>query len=264
MPASCCPSSAWPALKQDVSFVGKVEKFDGIEVYRTTGSVPADKVAKDRVIYHFYDIFGLRGGRSMKLCDTFADLFECEVIFIDGNVIDGEVKIMDHEKMDTVVEWLGTIPWAKMKSNYYTSMDKIEEAAGGCNRAIAITSTCWGSLVNFKVSGSDGSSHKWAKNIKCGVNYHPSVQVCGFEGEDPLEVASTVSCPQLLLPCKDDHEMYDGAILEKLPKGSKTENFRDMAHGFVSRGEMNYEVSGRFVKAMELTTAFFKENGFGK
>jgi dienelactone hydrolase len=243
-----------------------VEKFPvngvDIEVYRTKGSVSDADLKKDKVIYHFYDIFGLRGGRSMVFADTLADIFKCEVVFIDGSVVDGKVMIMNPDEMDKVLDFLGQIPWAKMKQNYYTVMDKLEAEHDNA-RTIATTGTCWGALAGFHVSGADGASHPWAKNIKCGANYHPSVQVCGFEKQDPLELGKSVTCPQLLLPCKDDHEMYNKALVDVLPAGSQTHDFRDQAHGFLIRGDVSdATVSKRITEALELTIEFFKKHGF--
>jgi len=262
---ACCPPSAWPALKQDASFVGKVEQIEGVDVYRTTGN--CKEPASDKVIYHFYDIFGHNGGRQMVFCDTLADLFKCEVVYIDGNVIDGKKMVMDEAEFpEKVMDFLGSIPWAKMKDNYYKVMDSLEKDA---SRKIAMTSTCWGSLAGFKLSGAEGTAHKWANKIMCGACYHPSVQCCGFEGEDPLELGRSVQSPQIMFPCKDDPEMYDGPLIDILngngkgATGSETHDFRDQAHGFMTRGDVQDEVvAKRMTEAVELTYKFFTANGF--
>lgn len=255
---SCCPPSAWPALAPDANCAGKVEQVQGVDVYRTTGG--CKEPAKDKVIYHFYDIFGLEGGRSRQFCDTLAELFKCEVIFIDGNVIDGKKMIMNPNEMDKVVEFLASIPWAKMKDNYYKVVDELEK---GQTRSIAMTSTCWGTVAHYKLAGTEGSSHEWHARIKVGATWHPSLQVVGFEKEDPLEVGKGVASPQLVCPCKDDDAMYDGPLIDVLPKGTKRSDYRDQAHGFIVRGDPKDEaVKARITEAVTETYDFFKANGF--
>ena len=64
--------------------------------------------------------------------------------------------------------------------------------------------TCWGCYPLFHLCGET-----FAKpNYVAGINFHPSVRVAGFFGEDEFAMAKALKVPQFLLPCGDDPDQY--------------------------------------------------------
>lgn len=126
--------------------------------------------------------------------------------------------------------------------------------------AIGTVGTCWGAWVVLKACASD--------KFKCGVSWHPSFQCAGVFGEKEEDIAELVKSPQLIMPAGGDlpNVMKDGEILKILrskPFGEACEHrfFKDVAHGFMTRGDLEKEETREAVKAgMELALAFLAKH----
>ena len=125
---------------------------------------------------------------------------------------------------------------------------------------VGIVGFCWGAFAVFECCQKENS-------FSVGVSLHPAIYIAEAFGHSPVKLAENITCPQLLLPAGNDKESDKpgGEVvnaLQKLPApigpASKSVEFPDMAHGWVTRGDVaNDPAIARDVDlAMKMTKDF--------
>ena len=117
--------------------------------------------------------------------------------------------------------------------------------------------TCWGAWAVFHTSALG--------KLACGVNCHPSVGLEGMFGGSDMALAELVTCPMMMLPAAGDSDnTKPGGDMQTLfdtkPFGADCvyQEFPEMQHGWVPRGDIADEAVARDVKlAMEMAKGFF-------
>lgn len=248
--AGCCPETALGnfVVPEDVPCKGKVEKLsNGMDAYVTGGP------SKTAVIVA-YDIFGFHAGRVKQICDTLAAEGHLVVLpdFYRGDNVEKGLS-RGEEKMD----------WIKGQSAPGPLLDTFENVllpyveSQGVER-VAAMGWCWGTWFVVKAGGTG--------RIVAGVAPHPShPKLAKFNGEEEDDVLAAVKCPLLLLPAGDDPESTKaGGANERVLKQQgfecKVQEFPDMKHGFISRGDINDPLIARDVQqAMSSAVSFLNE-----
>merc|ERR1712062_112534 len=92
-----------------------------------------------------------------------------------------------------------------------------------------------------------------AEQLICAAGVHPSI-VAGESGagKDPIGLSAKSNCPWMFFPCGDPNAggMSEGpeydvggklfeALEAKFPGNNRTRRFREMNHGFVTRGSIS-------------------------
>jgi len=116
---------------------------------------------------------------------------------------------------------------------------------------------CWGAWAVWHVAASD--------KIRCGVSIHPSLQVTRVHGEDLKQLTEQIKSPQLIIPCGNDsaNVKKDGEVVQWLQKKNlvQVEEFLNMKHGFVTRGDLRDDGTCREVqRALDLSMSFFRKH----
>jgi len=116
---------------------------------------------------------------------------------------------------------------------------------------------CYGAWAGFRAAQTG--------DFCVGVNAHPSLILEKFvwKGDDE-GLGKTAKCNMLLMPAKDDAPYYSpgGALLEALhangyTDSQATDEFRDQAHGFVTRGDLKDEVTcAQVTKALAMSKEY--------
>lgn len=120
---------------------------------------------------------------------------------------------------------------------------------------------CYGSYIVLKASATG--------KIHAGVSYHPShSKLSPVFGDEQAKIVEAVKCPQLYIVAGNDDASVkesglDHKILSQKPFGSQCvfKEFPEMAHGWVSRGDISNPKVARDVRAaMDLASSFFKKH----
>eukprot|EP00472_Partenskyella_glossopodia_P008566 CAMPEP_0197514902 /NCGR_PEP_ID=MMETSP1318-20131121/199_1 /TAXON_ID=552666 /ORGANISM="Partenskyella glossopodia, Strain RCC365" /LENGTH=256 /DNA_ID=CAMNT_0043063121 /DNA_START=50 /DNA_END=820 /DNA_ORIENTATION=+ len=251
MTDSCCPPDRAPALQNpgDYKCVGTEVKFGKLDCY-TVGE------AKKGAIIVLPDVFGWQSGRHKAICDQFAlegyyaimpDLFHGDRLFF---------KDIGKPRMGEFINTWKVEKWTPDMDTVYKHLaeKKISPDSTG------MIGFCWGSWGIYHESGRCGG-----KNFASGANFHPSLVIEKMLGSSIDELAQKATTPMLMAPCKGDPEEVQakGSVSEILAKkefGSKCEYhpFPEMAHGFVSQGDLSVkEIAKEVDNAMKAATAFF-------
>ncbi|XP_075253646.1 uncharacterized protein LOC142345473 [Convolutriloba macropyga] len=223
----CCPAGSLPELIANHKEEGETVDLPGGEIkLYIVGS-------GDKVVLHYYDIFGMNGGRTKFLCDRLAREVWCKVVMLD--IYRGEScagKPMTPEFL---------IPFVKQFTSQIVVADtkatieylKSEHKA----TTFAATGTCWGSWAIF---------HCCAEGVplECGVNFHPSIRLEEMIGNDLMPLVNKVKVPQLMLPAGNDPENIKpgGEVIKAMEANGVTVEVKDypkQIHGYMARADLS-------------------------
>jgi len=246
MADKCCPDGSAPALVTSQSSSGKEIHLDGLKCY-TNGC------GKKSVIV-FYDIFGYDGGRTKQICDQIAN--EGYYVILP-DIYHGDAWPAD-KPFDTLMDWVKNFPYIGLIKNDVTKvLDHLQKQ--GSDESIGCLGFCAGAYSVFHLCQNE--------KVKCGASCHPSVQIAGLFGESPEGLAEEVKSPQLLYSAGGDLDTYksDGEVVKILQKkfGDKiiVREFPEMAHGWVSRGDISDpKIADQVKQALDGVFKFFADN----
>jgi len=245
---SCCPAESWGELKNtDYKAKGVVDKVDGLDIYRVGSS--------DKCIIWNYDIFGFNGGRTRQFIDLVASHGGYMVIMPDyyrgtmNNPFDAEQSKDTGAFLKKNTDWEGVLKHDWEKVHEYA----LEHGA----KSFGTAGTCWGSCMVLRLCTLGV--------FKAGVSMHPSHSpIWPMVGDDEEELLKLVTCPQLFMPCGQDHENVQAGGLDKKVLGDllEIEAFPDMQHGWTVRGDLSYEgdVEREVKRAFHLLMDFLKKH----
>jgi len=245
--ASCCPSGSWPACQAPDTYEAKGAKqmIGDLPVYYVEPETPSEKA-----ILVLPDIFGWSnmGGRFFGICDTFAEQ-GFSVLLVDpfrGDTAAGKEDMMS---------WITSF---KYEETVGTDIEQCVKWLGEKGAtSIGAAGFCWGVWAFCKAASS-------GTKFKCAVGPHPSTRLEGMFGRDEQEMIDAVNMPVLILPAGNDPDNLKegGAVAEALvKKGGKVVTYPDMAHGWVSRGDLgNSDVARDTQDAIQHMVEFLKVN----
>ena len=237
---SCCPIGSEPENFTNYTALGKEEKIQDMKIY-TNGP----KTKNGMIIIH--DIYGYEGGRSKLICDQIANL-GYKVYMPD--FFRGEKKTEEYGLEYLIKKY----NWEKNVKNdlFEKTLKKMEN--DGIEQ-IGLMGFCWGSYVIWHACNEKYSEIN--NKFKFGINFHPSLGVFDLLGDgDKIKKTQQLTCPQLIGIAGNDPDYLreNGDIFENLKNSSKFGkdfefyDYKDMKHGFVSRGDVGREVVRRDVK----------------
>lgn len=222
----CCPpgSHQAPALEsdEDVKTRGSLITLgESTPCYYTSGEESSTKA-----IVVYTDVWGFQS-RIHSLCDYLAINGNFHVLCVD--CFRGETKD-DHADM---IAWFKTVPYdpvvaqdTKLCLDYLTTKHGVT--------SFGAIGFCWGAWV---IGKSCEAGVPW----NAALSFHPSfmIEKVAFGG-DPIKLMQGISCPLMLLPGGNDPDwtMPESPEFQLLTKnGSKSVPFRDMVHGWMTRGD---------------------------
>lgn len=222
---SCCPPGSLPKL-------AATHKAKGEEVTVPGSDLKLYVVGSgDKVILHYYDIWGFNGGRTRFLCDCLSEQGYKVVI---PDFYRGKGWGDDPLDMDLVVKFVSQFKPESIVSDTQATIDYLK--ANGATK-FGATGSCWGAWAIFTCCGSK-------LPIDAAVSYHPSLGLAAVFGSNPAELASKVTTPQCLLPAGNDPpDAKPGGDVVKALEANKipveATEYKDMQHGFMPRGDLN-------------------------
>lgn len=260
---TCCPPESLPSLVSNpaAGVQGAKGSVGGVDCYITGASTTS-------CVIIFSDVWGWDSGRIRELADEVAEDGHLVVIpkllqpALEGGT-DGDGLPPDFDlgaRMADFGPWVSQNPWSKLEPQVSSLLDEINDR--GISK-IGCMGTCWGAWATFH-TGATG-------RIACGVNCHPSVGLEGMMGGSDMALADTVQCPMMMLPAAGDPDnTKPGGEMNKLfdtkPFGAQCyyQEFAEMEHGWVPRGDVSDEKVARDVKAaMVLAKDYFKTHLLG-
>jgi len=248
MSEKCCPADSAAALSTTYQPKGVEIDLDGLKCY-TNG-----KGGKSIIV--FYDIFGYNGGRTKQICDQIAD--EGYYVILP-DIYDGDFWPADKPiQPEPLSSWFKGFPWILyQKERVDKVMAHLQEK--GADQSIGCIGFCAGALSVFHLCANE--------KLKCGASCHPSVQLAGLFGSSPEALAKEIRCPQLLYPASGDLATYKkggevfSILQEKFADKFVAKEFVDMAHGWVSRGDIkDPKIAADVKSALDGVLSFFKAN----
>jgi len=184
-----------------------------------------------KVIIWCHDVKGFNGGdRTRQFVDKLAETGYMVILpdFFGGKQLGGDVSMSD------VTNWSGLrdywveqlLPWLR---------DEVGV------KAIGVVGTGWGSYLTTRLSGYG--------EVLVGVNVQPMISMAVEAAEEDLyEVLEEVSCPQLMISCRDNcpNEKPEGlasSIYKSCSFGKQCQfvELQDMVHGFLLEGDRSVE-----------------------
>jgi len=219
---SCCPITGWPEIKEESNYkpLGQIHEWPtkgstlkpGYKFYHKQPKTPSNKV-----LFFFYDVFGFKGPRSLKMCDQFSENLNCHVILPD--LYRNEDSIADHGGLtpegfgwikntpieDIIPLYEATVEWM-IKNSFISSGDAKFQGIG----------FCWGAWVNFKLANKNLTKYP----LTTAANCHPSPIVETMFGKDLQKMYEDISnCNMVLVPAGDDKDdVKKGGLVEKILK----------------------------------------------
>jgi dienelactone hydrolase len=280
MPA-CCPPGSWPQLiskaeinKDDapVSSKGKIVTVGDLPMYVVEPSTGKKSIGAIIVLPDVYSVRVLTphvrsGDRIGTICDLLADagytvalpsIFRDEPfdVAIKGPP-DGDFQKFDCAAQDGGVAWFQKQNFAKVGPDVKACAKYLTEKTGG--QAIGVVGFCFGTWLLSK------SSSVGDVDFSCAVGCHPATMLeKAIFGGDEDEMLNNLKQPTKFLWAGNDSDIYQAggagkAFLEK--SGGGVEEYPDMLHGWVSRGDVADEKVLRDVKkALDTMLGFFAEN----
>ena len=255
---SCCPPDSTPYLAPDYEVKGRDTATP--EGYVCYLSSPSSESSLGLLLIP--DIYGYHGGRTMSIADYFAASGMTVLVpklltpplhgGIDG---DGVGPAASREEY---LPWMKTLVWEEMRPKMASFLGHLKSS--GVEK-VSLLGFCWGSWAVFRTAAE-------FPGISAAAAVHPSVQVEEMAFGGSVEALSRqVHVPTLVLPAGNDPDMYraGGVVVEALkannPQSSWNDDFRDMVHGWVPRGDVSDANTAAKVKlAMEQVADFFKTN----
>lgn len=221
--------------------------MDGLQLYYTAASS-----ASKKGVVVFYDVHGFSGGRIKGVCDAIAsqgfhvvmpDVYKGTNIKAEGG-FGSEPGMAWLKKVSVDADSQAAPAFAKLKSV-------------GCE-TIGAVGFCWGAYPVCKLAA--------ASKITAAVCAHPSLKIGNMFFEETVEAqCANVKAHLLFMPASNDDDYYrDGTLTDLIKKNgfeATTEDFPDMKHGWVPRGDTGDDVVKRDVeRAINTATAFFEKH----
>jgi dienelactone hydrolase len=156
------------------------------------------------------------------------------------------------------MDWIKTVKFENVKPKI-ASMIAVLHSKG--IKKIAMIGFCWGGWCLFK-------SVAEFSDITAGAIIHPAVhlEMYAYEG-DIGALSAKVTIPMLVLPAGNDPDIYreGGAVTAALQannsKSTWNDDFKDMQHGFVPRGDISDAIVESKVKlALQQVYDFISAN----
>lgn len=239
---SCCPDGSLPALQVNIKLQGEIVEGKGCSYYRTGKG--------GKIVIVFYpDVWGWNSGRVRALADHFAEQLGCTTVVpklqppmdkgTDGDALPPDFNIHESTKTRAAFgAWIrgnGTKPF--IERNTWLIQELKDQ---GFQKFFGI-GTCWGGWACFK------SSALCPGTFSGHLIFHPSVQVDGMLGGNPVRLATKMDCPVYFNTTNNDMmELYDPekgkiiAVLKanlKIASKCRNTHYPDMVHGFFLRGD---------------------------
>mmetsp|Transcript_12751 Transcript_12751/g.12408 ORF Transcript_12751/g.12408 Transcript_12751/m.12408 type:complete len:265 (+) Transcript_12751:63-857(+) len=262
MSSSCCPAGSEKYLLSTYVPVGQVITIEGgVEAY--ISGTPDQKA-----MILFPDIYGWNGGNIRKIADMYAADGYYTIIpkmlspvlegGTDGDGIGPEFDL--DNRMGDLGPWMALFPWTHFRPKIQLVIDHLK--AADIKKAACI-GFCWGGwMAAHTLIESDWDI------VLCGASPHPSMSVEAWLFNTPNgDLPSRITKPFLLLPAGNDPDVYrrGGEIYEALTKSSPgsqvLDQFPEMKHGWVTRGDMTIPETARDVHlALTIIADFCKKN----
>lgn len=280
---SCCPPGSWPQLlrtKEDLNkddvpapkgsiLSTKTDQGVDLPVYFVA---PEKSKSKGSIIV-IPDIFSVRvltnqvrsGDRIGLICDTLAQAgytVGLAGIFRDQpfdlavkSPEDGDFEKFDSFAQDGGVDWFKKQTYDKIGADIKATAALLSEKTGG--QAVGILGFCFGTWALTKTSSMGDV------DFACGVGCHPATALEGLHGGDEVKMLESVKMPTKFLWAGNDSDIFKQggagkAALEKT--GGGVEEYPDMLHGWVSRGDMaDDKVKAAVEKSIDSILSFFEE-----
>lgn len=209
----------------------------------------------------FYDVFGFDGGRTKAICDELATAGPYTVVLPDFYRGNDCLTADAGPATEKFGAWATKYSYKKAFALDLKAHVLPYLKSKGVSK-MASVGFCKGAYMVFSISGDPEIG-----SMAAGISVHPALQIVGMMGEGtPESMAEAVTCPQLLLPAGNDPEFTwpGGSVLEKLEEnGVEGESivFKDMMHGWVSRGDLTNDTVKRDVAAaMQAMKDFLAKN----
>jgi dienelactone hydrolase len=200
--------------------------------YSSPVSPPSCHNSSGLIIYP--DVWGFQS-RILRIADLLAETVPCHVLVVDcfrGETKDTQPDMkawFQRVSYDSVVK-----PDTDVCVKFLKEQKNVTEfgALGFCWGAWAIAKTCQQQVVL--------SASPW----KVVVSPHPSFRVekMAFDGDD-VSLMQSIHCPVLLLPAANDPEYTkpESDEFQSMPNPttSRSIEFRDMSHGWTTRGDLS-------------------------
>ncbi|XP_063719239.1 putative carboxymethylenebutenolidase [Symsagittifera roscoffensis] len=245
--ATCCPPGSLPKLVSDHKQKGTDIDLPGTDLkLYVVGS-------GDKVILHFYDIWGLNGGRTRFLCDKLSEQGYKVVIpdFYRGKSWDDSP--LEPEK---VGKFASQFPPEMVVKDAEAVVKYLQE--GGAKK-FGATASCWGAWALFTCC-----AHQLP--LSACVSYHPALGLAAVFGSTAVELASKVKTAQCLFPAGNDPPDVKpgGEVIKTLEANGvavECKEYAEVQHGFMPRGDLSDpKVVSACEEAEKLTYEFFSKH----
>jgi len=221
----CCPADSLPKLAANYKEKGTVVDVPSsdLKLY-VVGS-------GDKAIVHYYDIWGLKGGRTRLMCDQLSEQGYKVVIpdFYRGDEYGDHP--LEPERVGALVK---KFPPEMVLKDTEAVIELLKSQ--GVTK-FGATGTCWGAWAIFMCC---------ARGIpfSVGASYHPALGLDAQFGGSALDLAKKVKVPQLLMPASNDPADVkpNGEVIKAMEDNGvdiETKEYPDMMHGWVPRGDLN-------------------------
>lgn len=261
---SCCPKdSLGPLNGGDVKPGGTKVDTGKVSYYVAKDSTKKDSTV---VVIMYPDVWGWDTGRIRVLADHFSDTLGCTVVVpklqppleggTDGDALPPTFEISPDSR-PKFMSWIktnGTETFSKRNTALISDLKK-----KGFKTFFAV-GFCWGGWASCRCAVA-------FPDLLSGILiYHPSIQLEGVFGNDPVELVSKVKCSVALHICaNDDVKLYDtktGSVVQALNKAGRLHSataYPDMLHGFMTRGDSSKSKVRRDIgKGIERGLAFLR------
>jgi dienelactone hydrolase len=161
----------------------------------------------------------------------------------------------------------------EQKNQFLTEWSRYEKIEEDCQRIfshlakhnvtrIVSIGFCWGVWVNFKVSVA-------GLPLLAGAGCHPSLRLEEFSGRTVESLTEGVNCPMLLASGRNDPDnVQEGGRVEEILKQkyplSVVKSFRDVDHGWVTRGDLSDGVVAKSVETALIECSEFFQRVLGE
>ena len=253
---ACCPVGSLPYLAATSEAKGQVVDARGVMLYET----PVVGNPTEALLL-CPDVWGWNGGRVRAVADGLAEqgyhVVVAKLLATPGQPgTDGDALAPD-DKFS--MAWIKNFPWSLQKAKIDAALAYLTRKGA---QKIGVMGFCYG-----------GHPACWASRennypVKCGVVFHPSMQLEQFAfGGDLKALLSGVQCPFLLAPAGDDLETWgedsaNSAALKDSSRGAECvwKPYPEMSHGWSCRGDLSVPAVARDVDlVMKDAISFFNK-----
>lgn len=249
---TCCPPGSLPYLDAAYTATGSVVKEGDVELY-----VNKATESPTSAIVLCPDVWGWNGGRIRAVADHFASSYMVVIPKILNPAFEGGTDGDAMSPSSTFnMDWIKQFPWSVQKP-------KIDTALKFCTDN-GVTKVC---VFGFCYGGHPAcyASSENPELIKCGVVFHPSMQLETFAFGGSMEkLMETIQCPFMFAPAGNDIPMFAeegdfATAVKKSAKGSECvwKPYPEMQHGWTVRGDLANDAVKRDVEAVMKDAADF-------